>query len=43
MLQNYDQLGRRNALNITRLSLTSLFSLTVTARSACAAWSMVRY
>ena len=24
--QNYDQLGRRNALNITRLSLTSLFA-----------------
>ena len=27
LLQNYDQLGRRNALNITRLSLTSLFAL----------------
>ena len=26
MLQNYDQLGRRNALNITRLSLTSLLA-----------------
>jgi CO/xanthine dehydrogenase FAD-binding subunit len=27
LIQNYDQLGRRNALNITRLSLTSLFSI----------------
>ena len=26
VLQNYDQLGRRNALNITRLSLTSLLA-----------------
>jgi len=26
MVQNYDQLGRRNALNITRLSLTSLLT-----------------
>jgi CO/xanthine dehydrogenase FAD-binding subunit len=26
MMQNYDQLGRRNALNITRLSLTSLLA-----------------
>lgn len=26
MVQNYDQLGRRNALNITRLSLTSLLA-----------------